>query len=368
MSNGKRELIMFSELRKRAQKKGHAPGTPIFTGEVKTDKPIITVINYSKESFNEIVGDHLEKCMAAVKEEGVNWVNVEGLHDVEMITHLGQYFKIHPLTIEDILNVEHRPKVEEFDNYLFVTLKILLYDPKNSTFVINQLSIILGKNFVLTFQESDTKLFDNIRDRLKNIKNHSLREHGSDYLMYRLLDAVIDDYFIVLEALGDQIEKIEENIISGPMGRASHMNSNAIYHLKRQALLLRKAIWPMREVIGQITHVEDKLITDFTRLYLRDVYDHTVQAIDTIETFRDMLASMLDMYLSILTNRMNEIMKTLTIIATIFIPLTWLASLYGMNFPYMPGLYWRYGYPMTLLAMGIMAVAMIIYFKRRKWI
>lgn len=355
---------MFSEVHKRAKKKGQPPGTAKYTGEHVTNEPVITVVNYSKHDFNENIGSHLEDVLPNVAEKGTTWVNVEGLHNSEMIAQLAKKFDIHPLTIEDILNIEQRPKVEEFDNYIFITLKMLLWHTKTANFSVRQLSIVLGKNFVLSFQELDTELFDNIHQRLKGNPTQPLRQHGSDYLTYRLIDAVIDEYFVVLEALGNQIEKIEEIIIAAP----TPANSRTIYRLKRQMLLLRKAIWPMREALSHLMHVEDHLITKYTSLYLRDVYDHTVQAIDSVETFREMLSSMLDMYLSSLTNRMNEIMKTLTIITTIFIPITSIASIYGMNFHYMPELQWRYGYPFALGIMSVIAILMLIYFKRKKWI
>lgn len=355
---------MFSEIRKRVKKKGQPPGTAKYTGEHISNEPVITVIHYSKHDFYEYIGANLDDVLPKKHEEGITWVSIEGLHDSEMITQLTKKFDIHPLTVEDILNIEQRPKVEEFDNYIFITLKMLLWHPSKSNFSVRQLSIILGKNFVLSFQELNTKLFDNIHKRLKGNPTQPLRQHGSDYLTYRLIDAVVDEYFIVLEALGNQIEKTEELIIAAP----TPTNSRTIYRLKRQMLLLRKAIWPMREAISHLIHVDDHLISKYTSLYLRDVYDHAVQAIDSVETFREMLSSMLDMYLSSLTNRMNEIMKTLTIITTIFIPITSIASIYGMNFHYMPELQWRYGYPFAIGIMLLIAILMLIYFKRKKWI
>jgi magnesium transporter len=359
---------MFSPVRRRAKKAGQPPGTAMYTGTKKDKAPVITVIQYSSHDFHEYVGPNLKNFTSAEKNEVsgpiITWINVEGLHDVPVVEELAKRFGLHPLTVEDILNVEQRPKIEEFDLYTFITIKVLLWYEKKSTFSIKQLSIVLGENFVLSFQEQDTTLFDQIRLRLSGDPSQRLRQQGSDYLTYRLMDAVVDNYFIVLEGLGDQIEKMEERIVSSP----TQQNVRTVYRLKRQMLLLRRNIWPMREAVSHLMHSDSKLISKFTELYLRDLYDHTVQAIDSIEIFRDILSNMIDMYLTSLTNRMNEIMKTLTIITTIFIPITSIASIYGMNFEYMPELKSRYGYPVVLLVMLTLATSMLIYFRRKKWI
>lgn len=358
---------MFSEVRKRAKKAGQPPGTLIYTGRKSDKKTVITVVTYDANASQEKVGHCFEDCHAMFTDsiKGNMWVNVEGLNDIKLIEQLAQHFKLHPLTVEDILNVQQRPKVEEFKNYIFITLKVIYLRSKTAKITSKQLSIILGKNFVLSFQEHDTTLFDSIRDRLHgNVPHHFLREQGCDYLVYRLIDAVIDEYFVILEKVGDQIETLEERIISKP----TQQNSRNIYRLKRRLLLLRKSIWPMREAINHLMHADESFITNFTRVYLRDVYDHAIQAIDSLETFRDMLSGMLDMYLSSITNHMNEIMKTLTIIATIFIPITAIASIYGMNFPDMFMLHWRYGYEIVLGLMVLMAVVLVLFFRKEKWI
>lgn len=355
---------MFSDVRKRAKKAGQPPGTAIYTGTKKNKMPVITVTIYSSHDFHESVSYELEDCLPTQKEPGITWINVEGLHNVKIIEQLAGRFNLHPLTVEDILNVEQRPKIEEFENYTFITIKMLIWKEQNASFSIKQLSIVLGEDFVLSFQELDTTLFDQIRVRLSGDPHQRLREQGGDYLTYRLIDAVVDDYFLVLEALGDQIEKTEERIISSP----TQQNARIVYRLKRQMLMLRRAIWPMREAVSHLMHSDSKFITKFTTLYLRDLYDHTVQAIDSIEIFRDILSNMIDMYLSSLTNRMNEIMKTLTIITTIFIPITSIASIYGMNFEYMPELKSRYGFSIVIIIMFVIAFGMLIYFRRKKWI
>lgn len=332
-------------------------------GNKKHTTTQISVVNYTESGSQENSGTKLEELLPANELPGITWINVEGLKDKQVIEQLAKHYNLHPLTTEDILNVEQRPKVEEYDHYIYITLKVLYWQDKSKLFHTKQLSIVLSKNFVLTFQEWDTTLFDDIRARLQSGIKQRFRELGSDYLVYRLIDQIIDDYFVVLESLGDKIESIEGRIISSTKIQTSRM----IYNLKRQLLLLRKSVWPMREAMGHLMHVQGSLITSSTVLYFRDVYDHIVQAIDTIETYRDMLSSMLDMHLSSLTNRMNEIMKTLTIITTIFIPITSLASIYGMNFQYIPGLHAIYGFDIVIVTMIIMAILMVIYFKAKKW-
>lgn len=354
---------MFSEVRKRVKKAGLPPGTLTYTGNKKNVETTLTVINYGVDHYDEMVTTRLEECAQLLAKPGTTWVHVEGLNNVPLIEALANRYDLHPLTVEDILNVEQRPKVEEFTGYLFVTLKVLHLKAKTGTFTTKQLSLVLGKDFLLSFEEYDTQRFHNIAARLKSTPKQRLREQGSDYLLYRLIDTVIDEYFIVLESLGEQIEVMEEHIIASP----TPQNARVIYRLKRQMLLLRKAIWPMREAISHLMNCEESLISKFTRVYLRDVYDHTVQAIDTVETFRDILASMLDMYLSSLTNRMNEIMKTLTIITTIFIPITAIASIYGMNFSNMPGQNWQYGFATVMVVIVIITAVMMLYFHLKKW-
>lgn len=355
---------MFSEVHKRVRKAGSPPGTAIYTGDSVNEPTVISVITISSDGYKEVNGKDFSECFPINREADTIWVNVEGLNDVATIEKICTYFKLHPLTTEDILNTEQRPKVEEFDNYLYITLKVLALHPKRATFSIKQLSIVLGKNFVLTFQEVDRGLFSQIRYRLHNQASPHSRFQSCDYLTYRFLDSVVDEYFLVLEGVGDQIETLEQSIVINPTIQKSRM----IYQMKRQALMLRKAIWPLREVINRLLHIEDHLISKFTNLYFRDVYDHIVQGMDTLETFRDILSSMLDMYLSSLTNRMNEIMKTLTIISTIFIPITAIASIYGMNFKYIPGLNNPHGFLIVGLVMSVIAVLMIIYFYRKKWL
>lgn len=354
---------MFSEVRHRARKAGQPPGTPVYTGKVTTP-PRISLINYSSTDFHEVTGHSLQDCFSKQKPLEMTWIQVDGLSDIKLIEEVGKHYNLHPLTLEDILTVQQRPKIEEFEDYLFLTLKTLSWNSRKLTFTVKQISCVLGTNFVLSFQERETDLFKPVVDRLKSTTTQRMRQQGSDYLLYRLIDTVIDNYFVILEAIGEQIENVEESIVSMPTPK----NSRTLYRLKRQMLILRKAIWPLREVINHLTQADEDYITSYTRVYLRDAYDHIVQAIDTVETFRDMLSSMLDVYLSSVTNRMNEVMKTLTVIATIFIPMTWVASIYGMNFDYMPELHYKLGYPIALGVMLIISILMLIYFRKKKWL
>lgn len=336
----------------------------MYTGE-KTDKaPTITVINFNADHCQVSTGATVDATFAKQETFGVTWIDVEGLQDVTIIKELAQRFNIHPLTVEDILNVSQRPKVEEFDNYSFMTLKSLHWNDPNSMISTHQLSIILGKNFILSFHETYSSAVELIRARLQGSTSQRLREQSGDYLVYRLIDATIDEYFVVLEVMGDKIEAVEKEIISAP----TQQNMRSIYRLKRQLLILRKVVWPLREMVSHLLYEENGFISRFTRVYLRDAYDHIAQAIDTVETFRDMLSNLLDVYLSSLTIRMNEIMKMLTIITTIFIPITALASIYGMNLINIPLMKSPYGFTIVALLMIASVVTMIFYFRRKKWI
>lgn len=354
---------MFRDLHSRAQRAGQPPGLIHNPPLQKKASTLIKVVHYTLKDYHVWEGDQLEQCPLLKSCEGVTWVNVQGL-TTEIIGILAQHYHLHPLTAEDISNMTQRPKMEEFEKYEFIILKIINNTTKSSLFSVDQICLVLGDHFVLSFTSEPTSLFDGIYERLQSDPNQRLRQHGGDYLMYRILDTVIDHYFVTLETIGTLIDKAEEEIIHNPQAQSTR----SIYRLKKKILLLRKAIWPAREVISHLQQIGEKHITPFTRLYLRDLYDHIVLAVDTIEVFRDMLSNLLDIYLSSLTNRMNEVMKTLTIIATIFIPTTFICSIYGMNFTNMPELHYRWGYPTVLAVMAFIAVGMLFYFHRKKWI
>lgn len=353
---------MLNEIQRRVLKAGLAPGTPVYTGSYKTAAPTLSVMTYSAGDYEYNAQAELEECLLPVKEKSVIWINVVGLQDTDLINKLGSHFNIHPLVIEDILNTDQRVKVEEYDDYLFLVLKKLNWNTNRQVFNTEQISMVFGPGFLISFQEQKNSVFDDIQQRIVRGKAR-LREYGSDYLAYSLLDTVVDQYFLVLESFGEQIENIEELIVAHPTPE----NAHSLYHLKRQVFMFRKAIWPLRDVINNLLKADEKLITHFTTFYLRDVYDHTIQVIDSVEIFRDMLSSMLDAYLSSLTNRMNEVMKVLAIIATLFIPLTFITGVYGMNFEFMPEVHWRWGYPITIGTMILVAIGMLIYFRRKRW-
>ncbi len=350
---------------KRVSKKiGLSPGTLVHIGKKKIEKVRITIIDYDEIRLQEKEAKTIEECFPFKDLPTVTWVNIDGLHDIEVMEKIGKHFGLHPLVLEDILNTDQRPKTEDFDDYIFVVLKMLCFDEDQEEVRAEQISIILGPNFVISFQERAGDIFDPIRERIRNAKGR-IRKMGADYLAHALMDAIVDNYFMVLEKLGEKIEGMEEELVSNPRPETLQ----TMHNLKREMIFLRKSVWPLREVVSRLERGESKLIKDSTGIYLRDVYDHTIQVIDTIETFRDMLSGMLDIYLSSISNRMNQVMKVLTIIATIFIPLTFVAGIYGMNFEYMPELKWHWFYPKAfwLVMIGVAGV-MLFYFRRKKWL
>jgi len=323
----------------------------------------LTVIKYDSADFQEkMVTDVKEACSFRNK-SSVMWLNIDGVHQPEIIEQVGQSFGLHPLVAEDIASTGQRPKMEDFDDYIFIVLRMLRFDSAEDETKTEQMSIILGRDFVISFQEREGDVFDNIRERLKSNKGR-IRKLGTDYLAYSLIDSIVDNYFVVLEKLGETIEDIEDRLVTNPTSETL----KTIHDLKREVIFLRKSVWPLREVINRLERSESPLINKSTFVYLRDVYDHTIQIMDAVETFRDMLSGMLDIYLSSVSNRMNEVMKVLTVIATIFIPLTFVAGIYGMNFKYMPELEQTWSYPMILILMLVVALLMVVYFRRRKWV
>jgi magnesium transporter len=328
-----------------------------------TEKTRVAVVEYDGQDFQEKELKSLETCHLFPKEPTVTWVNVVGIHQVEALEKLGNCFTVHPLALEDILNTEQRPKIEDYGEDLFIVVKLISYNGKKDEVEAEQISLIFRPNALISFQEKEGDDFAAVKERLRAGKGR-LRKMGADYLAYTLLDVVVDQYFVVLEKLGERIEVLEGKLLADP-GTATLQK---IQNLKREMLLLRKWVWPLREVISSLERGEFPGIQESTRVYLRDVYDHAIQVMDTIEIYRDMLSGMLDIYLSSLNNRMNAVMKVLTIIATIFMPLTFLAGVYGMNFKHMPELDWPWGYPLILAIMGFVAILMLTLFRRKKWL
>ncbi len=354
---------MAQQRKKRSIKSGLAPGTLVHIGEQSDREFKVSIMDYQADRCEEKELSVITESICLGDNPGVRWIDVEGLHEIGIIQQIGEYLRLHPLVLEDILNTYQRPKAEDYGEYLYLVLKMLSCN-NAGTIVTEQVSLILGSNFVISFQEGmEGDVFNPIRERLRNGKGR-MREMGSDYLVYALMDAIVDNYFVVLESVGERIEGLEDAVIADP----SPETVRAIHQLKREVILLRKAVWPLREVIGALERRESRLISEPVLVYLRDLYDHTIQVIDSIETSRDMLAGMLDVYLSSISNRMNEIMKFLTIIGTIFIPLTFIAGVYGMNFQFMPELQWQWGYFACLFLMFSVASTLLIYFKRKKWL
>ena len=351
-------------LKKRSQKAGLPPGTLIYTGD-KTDKEFeITVATYNEQGYSETTSRFFRECPLISKEAAtVTWINVNGLNNTKNLEELGECFGLHPLVLEDILNTDQRPKLDDYGDYLFIVLKTLHFQEGQREIAAEQISLILGNNYVISLHENDQDVFAVIRERLKAGKGR-VRRGGADYLAYSLLDLIVDHYFVILEDLGEVIEDLEAEVVSAPIpATLSH-----IHGLKRHMIMLRKSVWPLREVINRLDRSESPLIQDSTAVYLKDVYDHVIQIIDNIETYRDILSGMLDIYLSSISNRLNEVMKVLTIIATIFIPLTFIAGVYGMNFEFMPELKWPWGYYACLLGMALVSGVMLLFFKKRRWL
>jgi magnesium transporter len=353
---------MAKNTQRRSRKAGLPPGSLVHIGEKKTERTKITIMDYDEQTFQGKEAKTVEECFAFKETATVTWINIDGVHDSEVVGKLGSHFGVHPLILEDIMTTQQRPKMEDMGDYIFIVLRMLSLSEKKREVRSEQVSLILGSNFVISFQETEGDVFDSVRDRIRSGKGR-LRKMGPDYLAYTLIDSIVDNYFLTLEKLGEKVEFIEEELVSDP-GRKTLQE---IHILKREMIYLRKSVWPLREVISGLERVESDLIKESTGIFLRDVYDHTIQVIDTVETYRDMLSGMLDMYLSSVSNRMNEVMKVLTIIATIFIPLTFIAGVYGMNFRYMPELGWRWGYFIVLGLMVVIGILMVLFFRRKKW-
>ena len=347
----------------KAKEVGLPPGTLIHVGKQRTEKPVISLVDYDQEHHNARQGITIEDATAFKETDTVSWINLSGIHDISLIEQFGQRFGIHPLALEDILNTQHRPKVEEMDGYSLIILKMLFFDDATQSIDSEQFSLILGPRNVLTFQEKEGDVFDGVRERLQRSSGR-LRQRDSDYLAYALIDSIVDSYFHILEKVGDNLAQLEEDLLSNP----EQSTLGRVHHYKRQLMLLRKSVWPLREVISELYKEESPLIREDTRVFLRDLYDHTIQVLDTVEIFRDTVSGLQDLYMSAVSNRMNEIMKVLTIMASIFIPLTFIAGIYGMNFEYIPELKWRWGYFVIWGVMISCIIGMLVYFRRKKWL
>jgi magnesium transporter len=348
-------------VQKRSRKTGLPPGTLVHIGEKKTDKVTIAAFNYTGTRCDERQDPSLEG-LAPPTDESILWVDVGGVHKMDILESFGKQFQLHPLLLEDIANTDQRPKLDDYETCLFLVMKMLSITDRQDI-AVEQVSLVLGRNFVLSFQENGADVFTSVRDRLRGGKGR-LRHSGADSLLYALVDAIVDHYFEVLEVLGEKIETLQDLVVSDPKPETLHR----IHALKRQLMFLRRAVWPLREAANNLSRSECPLLQESTKVFFRDVYDHVVQIVDTIETLREMVSAGLDIYLSSISYRSNLVMKLLTIITTIFMPLTFIVGIYGMNFEHMPELKWEWGYPLVLGVMVAIVIAMLGFFKGKKWI
>lgn len=341
---------------------GLAPGTIVYTGNKTQTDTFIEAFFYDKEKYSEQQFTNIKACFNAKQTNTIAWININGLNNVKTIESIGKHYNLHPLILEDIANIHQRPKIEEYANCLFVVFKMLYYD-SNQNLTVEHVSLVMGENYVLSFQEADGDVFENLRTRIRENKG-IVRQNGADYLLYALMDAVVDNYFLIIETLGEKIEAIEDYLYTKPdNGLVQEIQS-----LKREALKIRRSIFPLREVVNKFEKANVNLVQANTLTYIQDLYDHTIQVIETVEIYRDMLWGLMDMYMSSVSNKMNEVMKVLTIISTIFIPLTFIAGIYGMNFEYMPELKQPNGYYYLWAIMVFIFIALVYYFKRKKWL
>jgi len=342
---------------------GLSPGTLVYVGD-KTDETVrISVIDFTNDTIEEITDVPVDDLQEFLKRDSVTWITVSGIQDVDVIEGVGKMCGLHPLTMEDVVNTNHRPKMDAFDDYFFLILKLPILDSSDGSLALEHICLVVGNGFIISFEELEGEIFTPIRDRLWHSKGR-IRRYGSDYLAYALMDMVVDHYFEVLEQVGEEIETLQESVLNHPEpGILSD-----IQNLRHKLVLLRKSIWPQREVVSSLLRGDSEIIDDKILLYYRDVYDHVIQVADTVEINRDQMSGILDIYMSNVSIKMNKVMKVLTIIATLFIPLTFFAGVYGMNFKYMPELEWRYSYPLFWGMVLVCLCAMLIWFKRNRWL
>lgn len=364
LPNSTKKMRKSSKKRTRLPRKlGLPPGSLVHVGEIKTDKPSITLIEFDAQGVTETHFDSLEASRQHQPTREKLWLNVHGLHDPAVMAEIGRRFKLHPLIQEDILNTQQRPKSDEFSDYLYIVARSFDFDSGNNSLNSDQVSIVLGRHFVLTFQERATGNFEAVRERLR-AENGAMRSHGCDYLAYALLDTLVDRYFVMLDHLADQAEDLEEQALNSPTPALLA----EINRVKHESLTLRRAVWPLREVLNSLARVDNGFFTADTRLYLRDIYDHTVHVLESLESVRDLLADLLDIYLSSVSNRLNTEVRILTVLTTLFMPATLIAGIFGMNFRQMPLLEDQDGFRLALGMMLGAATLMAAAFWRRNWL
>lgn len=342
---------------------GLPPGSMIYSGDQKVESVTINAMVYDQDGVDKYTIDPGIEFTRPVHEGKITWLNVVGLHDVSVLENMRHAYNIHPLVMEDILNTDQRPKIQFFDDYIFISMKFISFHKGSDNMIFEQISLVVGLDYLIVFQEFPDDPFDPVRERIANGKG-KIRKHATDYLTYALIDVMVDHYYHILETLGRRLELIDEDILENP----SQAKMNMIQQTKREQNLLRRSIWPLRDLTGNMSREEHNLIKESTGPFINDLYDHVVQVIDTLESYRDITASLLDLYLSSLSQKMNEVMKVLTIIATIFIPATFIAGIYGMNFEFMPELAWKYSYPVLWGVFLVLFSGMLVFFRRKKWL
>ncbi len=352
--------------RKRSSRPGASPGTLQAPADKRVEKVVLEVFEYGPDHVEEKRVESFDDLLHYRDSAGISWLNIVGVHDVELLQQLGERYGLHPLALEDVVNVGQRPKHEEYGDHQFVVMKLIHPHEKLE---VEQISLFLGERFVITFQEIPGDVFEPVRERIRHGRGR-IRKAGADYLAYALIDALVDQFFPLLERYGERIQELEDEVMEDP----TEQTLNRIHSVKRELLALRRVAWPQREVLSSLERLDPPAVREETRVFLRDCYDHTIQIMDMLETYRDLAASLLDVYLSSVSNRMNEVMKVLTVMASIFIPLTFLAGIYGMNFdpqasPWnMPELGWRWGYPAFWVVMLLVGGALVWYFRRKGWL
>lgn len=353
---------MTGSRKKRSVKSGLPPGSLVHIGEEKEGAVTIRLLSFDEKDVREQDCTSVQECRSTEGQGRVSWLSVGGVHSAEVIEGIGDLYRLHPLLLEDIMNTDQRPKLEDYGDYIFIVVKKLSLNGPSNMVRAEQVSIVLGSDYIITFEEGAQELFAAVREGIRTGKGR-IRRMGADYLLYALIDTIVDNYFAVTEQLGEKVEVVEDEVVT----RAGASTVRDIHNLKREMIFLRRSVWPLREVVGSLERGETRLVSDQISVYLRDVYDHVIQVMDTVETYRDMISGMLDIYLSSVSNRLNEVMKVLTIIATLFMPLTFIAGVYGMNFQHMPELKSPWGYPAVLILMAAVTAFMLLYFKRKKW-
>ena len=350
-------------MHKKRKSLGLAPGSIVFTGNQKVEKVIIHYLNYNSTNLIEkTIHTHKEVTFHPSRDEEIDWYDLRGLHDVSLIETIGNHFVIHPLVLEDIVDIQQRPKFEEYENGSFIILRALHFDSSRKKVKTEQLAIYFQKGLLVSFQETESDLFESVRIRLQSGKGR-IRSRGADYLAYALMDSVVDNYFLILDAIHAEIVRIEDQLLLNP----ENFIKEDIHALKKELLIVRRSIAPLREAISRFAKSEAKFMDESTFIYLRDLYDHSVQIMDTSETYRDLLNGLQDLYISEISFKMNQVMQVLTIITTIFVPLSFLAGLYGMNFVNIPELQYKNGYYVLLIVMAIILIGSLIFFRKKKW-